>query len=53
MRASRIDFYRYEGRTIFDLVLPHPLAEVPVTAKWLAGLGNGGMCLNCAFGKGV
>ena len=45
----------------FDLVLPRLLAEVPVTAEWLAGLGNGGLCLNCdnchfpncGFGKGV
>lgn len=51
----------YAKRTIFDLVLPRLLAEVPVTAEWLAGLGNGGLCLNCdhchfpncGFGKGV
>ena len=51
----------YEERTIFDLVLPRLLAEVTVTAEWLAGLGNGGLCLNCSdcrypncmFGKGV
>ena len=50
----------YARRTIFDLVLPHLLADAPVTAQWLAGLGNGGLCLgcqecyfpNCAFGKG-
>ena len=50
----------YEGYTIFDLVLPLLLADVPVTPKWLAGLGNGGLCLNCPecrypncmFGKG-
>jgi len=51
----------YEKKTIFDLVLPRLLADVPVTAEWLAGLGNGGLCLNCPecrfpncmFGKGV
>jgi hypothetical protein len=50
----------YSGRTVFDLVLPRLLADVPVTAEWLAGLGNGGLCLNCtechfpncSFGKG-
>ena len=50
----------YAKRTIFDLVLPRLLADVPVTAEWLAGLGNGGLCLNCddchfpncGFGKG-
>ena len=42
------------------LALPYLLADVPVTAQWLAGLGNGGLCLNCpechypncGFGKG-
>lgn len=51
----------YAKRTIFDLVLPYLLADVPVTKEWLAGLGHGGLCLNCAechfpncsFGKGV
>ena len=51
----------YAKRTIFDLVLPRLLADVPVTTQWLAGLGNGGLCLscaqchfpNCAFGKGI
>ena len=51
----------YAGYTIFDLVLPLLLADVPVTPQWLAGLGNGGLCLDCAdchypncmFGKGV
>ena len=50
----------YSKRTIFDLVLPRLLADAPVTAEWLAGLGNGGLCLNCqechfpncGFGKG-
>ena len=45
----------------FDLALPRLLADVPVTTQWLAGLGNGGLCLNCpechfpncGFGKGV
>jgi hypothetical protein len=51
----------YSQRTIFDLVLPRLLADEPVTAEWLTGLGNGGLCLNCpechfpncAFGKGA
>ena len=51
----------YAKRTIFDLALPRLLADVPVTAEWLAGLGHGGLCLNCnechfpncGFGKGV
>lgn len=51
----------YAKRTIFDLALPRLLAGVPITAEWLAGLGNGGLCLNCpecrfpncGFGKGV
>jgi len=38
----------YARRTIFDLVLPYLLADAPVTAEWLAGLGNGGLCLDCA-----
>jgi len=51
----------YTKHTIFDIVLPRLLADVPITAQWLAGLGNGGLCLdcrdchfpNCAFGKGI
>ncbi len=51
----------YAKRTIFDLVLPYLLADVSVTKEWLAGLGHGGLCLNCdvchfpncSFGKGV
>ena len=51
----------YAGRTVFDIVLPRLLADVPVTSDWLASLGNGGLCLdcpichfpNCAFGKTV
>lgn len=51
----------YAKRTIFDLALPYLLADVPITAEWLAGLGRGGLCLdcpecrfpNCGFGKGV
>ncbi len=37
----------YAKRTIFDVVLPYLLADEPVTAEMLAGLGNGGLCLNC------
>ena len=51
----------YAKRTIFDLVLPRLLADIPVTPEYLAGLGHGGLCLNCpvchfpncSFGKGV
>jgi molybdenum cofactor synthesis domain-containing protein len=51
----------YSRKTIFDLVLPRLLADVPVTPKWLSDLGNGGLCLachechfpNCGFCKGV
>ena len=37
----------YAKRTIFDIVLPYLLADEPVTADMLAGLGNGGLGLNC------
>ena len=51
----------HAGSTVFDLVLPRLLADVPITTEWLAGLGNGGLCLecpdchfpNCSFGKGA
>lgn len=51
----------YAKRTIFDLVLPKVLTDVPVTQADLAALGHGGLCLdcpvciwpNCGFGKGV
>ncbi len=51
----------YAKRTIFDLVLPHLMANLPITPAHLAALGNGGLCLNCAhcifpncaFGAGV
>lgn len=50
----------YAKRTIFDLVLPRVMADDPVSAEELAGLGEGGLCLNCpvctfpncGFGKG-
>ena len=50
----------YAKRTIFDLVLPRLMADDPVTARDLARLGAGGLCLgcdechwpNCGFGKG-
>lgn len=49
----------YAKRTIFDLVLPSLMGDVPVTAKRLAEYGQGGLCLgckectfpNCSFGK--
>ncbi len=51
----------YAKRTVFDLVLPRLMADDPVTFEELAGLGEGGLCLNCdrctfpncGFGKGV
>ncbi|MDL2327657.1 molybdopterin-binding protein [Ruminococcaceae bacterium OttesenSCG-928-A11] len=51
----------YAGRTVFDLVLPRLMADIPVTDDDLAGLGHGGLCLNCptcifpncGFGAGV
>ena len=51
----------YAKRTIFDLVLPYLVTDTPVTREFLAGLGNGGLCLNCpvchfpncGFGKGI
>ena len=50
----------YAKRTIFDLILPHVMADDEVTADDLAALGEGGLCLNCpvctfpncGFGKG-
>ena len=38
----------YAERTIFDLVLPRLMANEPVTPAYLAALGHGGLCLNCA-----
>ena len=51
----------YAKRTIFDLLLPYLVTDTPVTRELLAGLGHGGLCLNCpvchfpncGFGKGV
>ena len=51
----------YVKRTIFDLALPFMLADEPITAERLAGLGHGGLCINCpeclypncSFGKGT
>ena len=51
----------YAKRTIFDLLLPYLVTDTPVTKELLAGLGHGGLCLNCpvchfpncGFGKGV
>lgn len=37
----------YAKRTIFDICLPYLLADEPITTDYLAGLGNGGLCLNC------
>lgn len=51
----------YNSRTIFDLVLMRLMADVEVSPEYLAGLGHGGLCLNCkvctfpncGFGKGI
>ena len=51
----------YAKRTIFDLLLPYLATDTPITKEQLAGLGHGGLCLNCkvchfpncGFGKGV
>ncbi len=51
----------YARRTIFDLLLPYLVTDTPITKEQLAGLGHGGLCLNCpvchfpncGFGKGV
>ena len=37
----------YAGATIFDLLLPRILADVPVNKADIAALGNGGLCLGC------
>ena len=50
----------YAKRTIFDLILPYLMADIPVSLDTLAGLDEGGLCLNCdictypncGFGKG-
>ena len=50
----------YAKRTIFDLILPYLMADIPVSLDTLAGLGEGCLCLNCdictypncGFGKG-
>lgn len=50
----------YARRTIFDLILPRVMADDRISARELAGLGQGGLCLNCSsctfpncgFGKG-
>ncbi len=51
----------YAKRTVFDLLLPYLVTDTPITKEHLAGLGHGGLCLNCevcrfpacGFGKGV
>jgi hypothetical protein len=50
----------YHKTTVFDLILPRVLAGETIGRKELAGLGHGGLCLNCSdcrypvcpFGKG-
>ena len=50
----------YAKATIFDLLLPRIVADVPITRWEIKRLGNGGLCLGCGqchypicpFGKG-
>ncbi len=37
----------YHNATIFDLILPRVLAGERITRKDLAGMAEGGLCLNC------
>lgn len=37
----------YAKRTVFDLMLPRIMADVPISAEDIAGMGEGGLCLNC------
>lgn len=37
----------YASRTIFDLMLPKIMADVPISAMDIAKLGEGGLCLGC------
>ena len=37
----------YAKRTVFDLMLPRMMADIPVSAEDIAGYGEGGLCLNC------
>ena len=51
----------YAKSTIFDLMIPRIAAKDPITREEIAGLGHGGLCLECdictypecSFGKGV
>lgn len=51
----------YAKRTIFDLILPRIMVDIPVAEADIAALGHGGLCLGCeacvypacAFGSGV
>jgi molybdenum cofactor synthesis domain-containing protein len=37
----------YAKATIFDLILPRIVADVPITREEIAMLGHGGLCLGC------
>lgn len=51
----------FHGRTIFDIILPRILADLPIMSEDIAALGHGGLCLdcdtcifpNCALGAGI
>ncbi|MBR3640649.1 MAG: molybdopterin-binding protein [Oscillibacter sp.] len=38
----------YAKATVFDLLLPYFVADVPVTRRTVVALGEGGLCLGCA-----
>ena len=37
----------YAKRTVFDLILPRVMADDEIKAEEIAGMGEGGLCLNC------
>lgn len=37
----------HSERTVFDIILPRVLADIPVSKKDIEALGKGGLCLSC------
>ena len=37
----------YAGATIFDILLPHAAAGIPISKADIVKLGSGGLCLGC------
>jgi hypothetical protein len=37
----------YHATTIFDLIFPRVIAGDEITRDEIAGMGHGGLCLNC------